>query len=785
MHAEKHLLFKLGIFLGIGLFFYFVFCLPSPLFSDPYCQILNDNKGELLGAKISEDGQWRFPLIDSVPEKFEKCIVAFEDRRFYIHSGVDPFAIAGAFYTNLKTGHVVRGGSTLTMQLIRISRKGKKRTYLNKLHEAVIATRMELTHDKSEILRLYASHAPFGGNVVGLEAASWRYFGKRPELLSWAETATMAVLPNAPSLIHLGKKRNLLKLKRDRLLYQLYQNDIIDKVTYELSLEEEIPPKPLPLPGLAPHLLETVSKFKNRASRLNSTIDIEMQQLTSEVVNMHHQVNAQEQIHNMSVLVLDTQSGACLAYVGNTESNGNENKVDMVMAKRSSGSLLKPLLFAAKIDEAQLCPQQLVFDIPIYIDGFSPQNFDKNYRGAVRADDALAMSLNISAVLGLQEYGVGRFMNVLKRMGITTINKGEGYYGLSLILGGAEVSLWEMCGAYASMARTLTTFTSQQSKYDAYDLHGPKLSTNESAKSKLTFDSQVFSAAAIYHTFQALNKLQRPNEEGLWQVFSSSSEIAWKTGTSFGHKDAWAIGVTPKYTIGVWVGNSDGEGRPGLTGTSKAAPVLFDILNRLPTSQWFRQPLDDMEPIAICKMSGYPASSICDHIDTIYVAGTHGLRQQCPYHSYVFTDSEQEFRVLKECCDCEPIRHVWFELPPIPAYYYRFHHADYQQAPPYSKSCELVVSELSGSSHLDMIYPPQNARVFVPKNLENKLENLVFQAESSNVNTEIHWHLDNHYLGSTKGFHTIQVRTEKGEHVISVLDNLGHKVVRNFEVVSN
>ena len=229
------------------LFFAFWFCLPEPLFNDPTSTVIVDRQRRLLGAKIADDGQWRFPLKEEVSEQFETCIVQFEDQYFYSHPGINPVSIVRALIQNIRSGEVVSGGSTLSMQVIRLSRKYKSRTVIEKVIEMVLALRLELRYTKHEILALYAAHAPFGGNVVGLEAASWRYYGRPSSQLSWAECATLAVLPNAPSLIYPGKNHQLLLDKRNRLLSKLKEKGLLNNTDYELAIVEPLPDKPVPL----------------------------------------------------------------------------------------------------------------------------------------------------------------------------------------------------------------------------------------------------------------------------------------------------------------------------------------------------------------------------------------------------------------------------------------------------------------------------------------------------------------------------------------------------------
>ena len=506
---------------------------------------------------------------------FEQAIIAFEDKRFKHHIGIDPLAIGRAIVQNSKEGKIKSGASTLTMQVIRLSRKGKSRNIWQKMIEAIWALRLECSYSKSEILKLYASHAPFGGNVVGLEAASWRYFKKSPAQLSIAESAMLAVLPNAPSLIHLSKNREKLVQKRNRLLNKMMVEGIITKEDYELSLLETIPESPYPLPALSRHLLEYVNE-KLPGQMVESSLDREVQMMLNEIAQYHNHINAQSDIHNMGILVLDTPTGNVLGYLGNAPGAQREASVDMIQAHRSSGSVLKPFLYAYLLEEGQMMPRSLLKDVPTQIQGFNPKNYNRKYSGATTADRALAMSLNVPAVLSLQKYGVEPFIHRLQGLGFKSINKSAEHYGLSLILGGAEVSLWQLCGAYASLGRILMRFN-KEGRYSQKDVHPPSVRSIIPSASD-SYQPTTLSAGSIYNTFSAMLQVLRPIEEGEWQQFESSRPLAWKTGTSYGHRDAWAVGVSPRYTIGVWVGNANGEGKKWPGRNRKSRTCTFRCL---------------------------------------------------------------------------------------------------------------------------------------------------------------------------------------------------------------
>lgn len=753
---------------------WFWFCLPDPLFDVPYSTVIHDHNGKLLGAGTAHDQQWRFPVSDSVPGKFATCIRYFEDEYFYKHPGVNPASLVRAGLQNIAAGKIVRGGSTLTMQVIRLARRGQARTYPEKIYECILALRLELRYSKKEILNLYAAHAPFGGNVVGLEAASWRYFNRPPYQLSWAETATLAVLPNAPALIFPGKNHRLLAAKRDRLLKKLVGKEVITADDALLAKEEELPGKPLILPGLGTHVLGNYQLSYPGGKQVSTTLDKQLQQVTSGVIQQHYSRLSYNQIYNAAALVVETKSGAVRAYVGNTQDpkNSNENAVDIIRSARSSGSTLKPFLYALMQHTGQLLPNALLPDIPTYISGYAPKNFNEKFDGAVPANNALARSLNVPAVRMLQDYGVEIFHNDLKGIGFSTINRSAGNYGLSLILGGAEVTLWDLVGNYRKMALSVLQFHNAAKEPSVMYLDKTK-------KHAIDLSNFPFSAGAAWLTLDALKSMDRPIEGTDWRQFDSSKTIAWKTGTSFGHKDAWAIGVTPEYVVGVWVGNADGEGRPGLTGASAAAPVMFDIFKKLPGAGWFKKTESDLISLPICRQSGFKASMICPEVDTASVSRHGGQSAICPYHKMVHLDASARYRVNADCYNVHNmVNKVWFVLPPVMEWYYKSKNPFYRQLPDFKTGC---VPEIN---NLELLYPQANAKLFIPRGFGGSKENLVFEAKHRDRNTTIYWHLDDNFVASTNGNHQIELQPAIGKHRITLVSGRGEIYSRQFEVVS-
>ena len=553
-----------------------------PSFDTPLSTVVEAADGSLLGARVAADGQWRFPPPESLPEKYVTCLINYEDRWFRWHPGVNPVAVIKALADNIRAGETVRGGSTITMQVARLARGNPDRTYSGKIIEMLSALKLELFRSKKKILILYAANAPFGGNTVGLEAAAWRYTGRSSDDMTWAEAATLAVLPNAPSLIYPGRHSERLQVKRDALLLLLAQRGIIDSLTCSLAVSEPLPGAAVPMPSLAPHLTSRLW-IDEPGKRIRTTVDPTLQSEVAALVNSHQAVLEGNLIHNAAALIVEVSTGNVLAYVGNStvpDTAGRHGRdVDMIPSLRSTGSIMKPFLYAGLLTGGDILPNALIPDIPTRFPGFRPENSDFTYSGAVPAGDALARSLNIPAVRMLQIMNEERFLSLLHRMGFTTFDKPASHYGLSLILGGGEASLWELSGAYASMARVLNNSLSGSGS--AADWHMPvliqsavlspqsaigldtlnrksQIANRKSETSSLTPRSMplahnsmpstpgsLLSPASIWLTYEALRRVNRPETETGWQYFGSAPDIAWKTGTSFGYRDAWAIGTTP------------------------------------------------------------------------------------------------------------------------------------------------------------------------------------------------------------------------------------------------
>lgn len=767
------------IFFGIsGLVLIFLF-IPVVKFDVSYSTVISDRNNVLLSAHIANDEQWRFPPGDSLPEKFKQAILLFEDEYFYYHPGVNPVSLSRAFLSNIKNRRVVSGGSTITMQLIRLARPAP-RTIFHKIKEIILALRMEASLSKDSILELYAAHAPFGGNTVGIEAASWRYFNHPTAELTWSETALLAVLPNAPSLMHPGKGRDELKQKRNRLLQKIHKKGLISDTELQLSLLEALPDAPQATPQLASHLLDRQIN-NQRGSFTRLSIDSELQRLAAEVIERHSKILQNNEIYNAAAIIASVETGEVLAYIGNSKGKHSDKgyNVDIIRSSRSSGSVLKPFLYAYALQEGLILPESLLPDIPTYYRSYTPQNYQRRFDGAVPADKALSRSLNIPFVRLLNDYDGQRFVKNLKEVGFSTIDKPYTHYGLSLILGGCEVSLWDLAGAYASLSRTLNYYLDNNSSYSSKTFRSLQLFPQEEEIShKIPNDyTPTLKASPIYFTLKALTGLERPIEESGWENFSSSRQIAWKTGTSFGFRDAWAVGLTPEYVVAVWVGNASGEGRPGIVGGTAAGPILFELFNLLPATSRLQIPYDDLIEQETCSQSGERASSFCPNPVVTLIPNTVKKTIACPYHKLIHLSPDGLYRTSIEYENEGGIlSKSFFVLPPLLEWYYRKYHPEYITLPPYKAGFELSDDE----PNMDLIYPPANTTVLIPRDLSGNLSRMVIRAVHRRDGETVYWHLNGKYLGSTEDSHEMEILPEPGPQQISLIDSKGNSLLRKF-----
>ncbi len=735
-------------------------------FNRDFAKVLYDRYGNIIQASVSKDEQWRMHCDQAMPAHLKKAILLFEDEYFYKHPGVNPLSILKAMKANFKAKKVVRGGSTITMQLARISQGNKARSYVQKTKEIVLSFALELLYTKEEILNLYGQYAPFGGNVVGYCAASWKYFEKPASQLSWAEVASLAVLPNAPAKIFPGQDQSSFLRKRNFLLHKLEAKDHFDKLSLKLALKEDLPNRIYHFEARAPHLHQYLKSAK--ASNILSTVDGNLQAKAIETLDHYGRTYSSSGINNLSAIILDNHSGEVLSYVGNRDHSANQTNrdVDINQAERSPGSTLKPLLYGLAFDDGIISPGSLMEDVPIFLNGFSPQNYDRTFSGLIKSSDALTQSLNIPAVNLLQEYGVQLFIDQLVSMGFENTDKDDDHYGLSLILGSNEVSLMELARAYMNLARTV-------SKKAALE---PSFQLNNRHQRDHKFPISSVSARQI---LEILTEVKRPRQRDGWEHFNSKQKLAWKTGTSFGNRDAWAVGVLPSYTIVVWVGNASGEGRKGLTGLSKAGPILFSLVDLLPREDWFGPILHDYKTTEVCLHSAFKLGPHCSAGKIVQVAKDAGQLKTCQYHAHFVLDSTRNYQISSRCYDvAKGIDTNMFVLKPRINHYLKLAKGQDFSAPKMHPDC------VNNSHQLAIIYPPSESRVLLPREINNEHQGLISKAATANSQDTLFWFVDNDFIQYTVNDHSLLIHNlEIGKHAIAVSSISGAQTTTVFEVI--
>lgn len=744
--------------------------MPLPNIKPAYSKVLYSKEGILLSATISDEQQWCFPMDEDIPEKLSTSIITYEDEYFPYHPGVNPVAILKALVVNVRTGKTKRGASTIPMQVMRMKNRHADRNWYNKIKETLGAIKYSLITKDKTILREWCEIAPFGGNTIGIKAASLRYFGRSVDKLSWAEYALLAVMPNGPSTANLTRNRQTLQQKRDFLLRKLHRKGHFDASELTLYLDEELPSEIKAIPQYAYHALLFLSKKFPEKNIFRSTIPNDVQIRMQELLERESSFLKTDDIRNIAAIVLDIKSNQLVAYQGNVKSgDGKFSYVDIAQAPRSYGSLLKPLLYAHTLETAQLLPNEMVADIPTAIGDFQPENFDKKYRGAVPFEEVLIQSLNVPSVRVLNTVGLQSFYDLIKRLDISYLNKGVNHYGLSIILGGGESTLWDLCRIYKGFAQNYGGYPDPFRQIQC-------LSDKPVTGSKNVFN---FSAGTMDHLVKAMSDLTRPREEKSWDIYGTDYKVAWKTGTSYGHRDAWALGFNGRYMVGVWIGNEGGEGRFDLTGISKAAPVMFKIFNTLPDNQWFDSAPQYLkrEVITICAESGKIAGPLCKMRKKVSTEKTSYKYQPCHYHQEVLI-SKDGLILSEDCAQYAVSRDTLFVLPAYMEYYFKTAHMDYKGIPAPDPSCQPA------SGVCKIIYPYDGLKIFLPRENAEKQNDLVFKAYHRQKDAGLFWFIDDEYKTSTTAApHECIVKLGIGVHKLTITDQWGNRDQIEFEIL--
>ena len=762
---KKYKRWFLAVALPVVLLLIADFALPFRV-NPRYSTLISAADGTILHAFLNPEDKWRlYTELPEITPILRKTFLFKEDKYFYYHLGFNPVAMARAFVRNLATGRCTSGASTITMQVVRLL-EPRQRTYTNKIVELFRALQLELHYSKDEILQLYLNLIPYGSNVEGIKSASLLYFGKPPQLLSLAEITTLTIIPNRPSSLRLGKKNALVVQARNKWLARFKAAQLFDNQTIEDATREPLDAYRRAAPVLAPHLsLRLKKELPNQAiirTSLRPKSQATVEQLVKNYVNRLHNMD----IHNAAVLVVNNQTMAVEAYVGSADFQNpyDGGQVDGVRAVRSPGSALKPLIYGLAFDKGLITPKTALNDVPTNFGGFEPENFDRKFNGKVTVEFALANSLNIPAVKVLQTLTPAVLTQKLKQADFKTIKKQGSGLGLSMALGGCGVTLEELTRLFAAFA-------------NGGKLQPLRLTTEGGLLQKQNSDgnSELLSPEATFLITNILTQITRPDLPNNFDNTYRLPRIAWKTGTSYGKKDAWSIGYNKKYTVGVWVGNFSGQGVPELSGADIATPLLFTIFNTIDynaSSGWFK-PAPNVVVRKVCAESGQIPSEFCTHPVADYAIMGLSATMRCQHLKSVFTNPKSTVSYCTQCLpDSGYIRKRYPNFAPELVAYYEKGQIPYLKIPPHNLNCTRV-QEVGAP----VVVSPNDGSEYYFNSDEPQPLQLACQAQ--NDVREVYWYINDKFLQKSRPQTPLFFTPPLGKVKISCSDDKG----RNTDIL--
>jgi penicillin-binding protein 1C len=746
------------------LFLVFLYLILNLLFPLPssieYSTIVTDDKGDLIHAFLTKDEQWRMKTeLHEISPLLRKTIIQKEDKYFYYHFGINPIAVARATLFNIFTGRRTSGASTITMQVAR-ALEPKRRTFFNKLIELFRATQLELKYSKDEILQLYLNLVPYGSNIQGVKSASILYFGKNPDHLSLAEITALSIIPNRPSTLVIGKNNDEIEKQRNKWLNRFAKEKIFTAKEIEDALAEPLNAKRNEVPKLAPHLSYKLKQ--SGGAIINTNLQLNTQLKVEKLVEDYVRTLRLGNIRNAAVMIIDNETHKVIAYVGSGsfKDTTDGGQVNGAAAVRQPGSTLKPLVYALCFDEGLLTPKKMMNDVPVNYAGYAPENYDKNFNGPVSIEYALEHSLNIPAVKALNMLGKEKMIQQLGSMGFTQIQSKQKGLGLSMILGGCGTTLEQLTGLYSCFANDGLYYRASFVKEDSV----------KQAK-------RMMSADASYMVTDILSRINRPDFPLHWEATAHLPKIAWKTGTSYGRRDAWSIGYNKKYTVGVWVGNFSGEGNAELSGAHTATPLLFRIFNTLDYDadrSWFTPPAS-LEQRQVCSETGLPTSSHCNNMVLDYFIPGISSTQTCNNMEEIAVSADEK---ISYCKSCEPPagfkRKTYKLIAPEIQNWMQVNSISFEPIPPHNSNCEKIFT--SGAPQIKS--PVNGTEYLISKKHPEPLQLI---CETGNDVSRVYWYINNQfYKAADAGSKQFFVPTE-GAVKISCTDDKGRN--RDVKIV--
>jgi penicillin-binding protein 1C len=721
-----------------------------------YSQIVLSKDGKILTSFLSSDEKWRFKSTLSQNSDFlKKSILYKEDKYFYCHPGFNPIAIARSFVNNIINMKIMSGGSTITMQLARMM-EPKSRNYLNKFIELFRALQLEFHYSKDEIFEMYLNKIPFGSNIEGTYSASVMFLNRYPDKLSLSQAVALTVIPNNPISLSIGKNNRKIESVRNKWLKRMLDDNIFDKSLIDNALRERFTALRFDSPKKAPQLCIRLRNLAPDKAIIESTIDFQKQSICESICNQYVNTIKQYGINNAAVIVINNINKNVECYVGSNDffDNLSNGQIDGVKSVRSPGSTLKPLLYSLSIDEGLITPKMILLDVPIINNSYNPENFDGKFRGKVTAEFALAHSLNVPAVKLLAKLGTEKFINILDKCDFTSIQANKKTLGLSMILGGCGVTLEQLSNMYSMLANS--------------GVYSPLIYLkNEKIRNQQRFLSQESS----YMISEILTKLYRPDLPNSYRSARGIPLIAWKTGTSQGRRDAWAIGYNGSHTIGVWTGNFTGSSNPMLAGADIAVPLLFELFHSLPETEkqsWLKTPPNLMMRNVDAETGLLPSEFTTSLVSDYFIPGKSPNTFSNIYEEIWVSKDEK----ISYCDDCLPIGNVkqkiYEKYPPELVAYFDEYQIKYNQIPPHNKKC---TSFKTGEAPI-IVSPVSKNEYIIEKNSGTKI---ALECKATNDIHQVYWYIDNQYFGTCKVNEKLFFEPkEKGKYKISCSDDKGH-----------
>jgi len=743
------------IALVINLFSFFFLDLVFPLeIKEDYSKMVYSSENKLLFATLNSSDKWRMKSnLDEITPLLQKTIVEKEDQYFWIHPGINPISFMRAAFNNIIRGRRTSGASTITMQVARLL-EPKERTYVSKIKEVFRAFQLEWHYSKKEILQMYLNRAPYGGNIEGLKSAAWFYLDQKPQTLSLAQIVTLSIIPNNPNLIKPGADLDILLKERNRWLDNFNKEHIFDPSLIEDAKMEPLNFSRQQRPMMAPHLSWRLIQKYPDSLEIHSAIKIEIQRKAEEIVRNYSASLQCMNITNAAVIIADNATQEVVGYIGSADykNSRNSGQVDGVQAIRSPGSTLKPYLYALSIDKGLITPKMMIADVPINFNGYAPQNYDQKYRGMVSVETALAQSLNIPAVKILNDYGVNSFINMLVRGGFKRIRTDHNKLGLSVILGGCGVKLEELCNMFSIFAHNGVFYPNKLVK-------GQKIGNPD----------RLISEAASFLITENLTRLERPDLPVMWGNSTNLPQIAWKTGTSYGRRDAWSVGYNRDYTIAVWLGNFDGTGTPELTGAQIATPLLFQIFNAIDISQerkWFAPP-KTLDFRIVCSESGLPPSEFCTNTSIDYFIPGVSPYQKCEHLKEVYINEKGTLSYCRTCLPAKGYKTKFYpNYPPELIAFFEEEHRPYEKIPPHNSACKRIFNTMAPT-----ITSLGNGMEYIL--ISGEKQQLMLKCNADNTVKKVWWYVDNKLLKQAIANEKVFFTPVSGNHKISCTDDNG------------